>query len=350
MCGRYALDCTAGQLDQRFHELGFQFENNRQQDTSGIQPSYNVAPTNTAPVYTHHKKVRDMKWGLIPHWVKDVSKSQPYKTFNARCENISSSKMWTAPSNYKRCVVPASGYYEWLTKGKKKIPYYVTRKDREVMFLAGMYDRVESEDLYTFTIITAPAPSNMEWLHRRMPVVLNWRSKQWDTWLDESKTQWNQSELKEVLQAQCNEDELEWWQVSTDVGKVSNNGKYLIAPAKAPIRDLFKKEDKTSTSLAKHEDIPSFTHENPSAVKHDSDVEKIPNVKVEEAEEDKKPIVREHGEDAEKGLKEQLSKPKSEKENTSESGGQKHEPSSAKRKSEKQDITQRLRATKRAKH
>ncbi|SCU92394.1 LAFA_0F10132g1_1 [Lachancea sp. 'fantastica'] len=340
MCGRYALDCTTGQLDQRFHELGFEFENDRQQDTTGIQPSYNVAPTNTAPVYTNYGKLRDMKWGLIPHWVEDISKSQPYKTFNARCENISSSKMWTAPCNYKRCVVPASGYYEWLTKGKKKIPYYVTRKDREIMFLAGMYDRVESEDLYTFTIITAPAPSNMEWLHRRMPVVLNWGSKEWNSWLDESKTQWSQKELKEVLQAQCNEDELEWWQVSSDVGKVSNNGKYLVEPAKAPIRDLFKKEDKLTTSLAKHEESTGFSHEEPSSLKHEDRGK--PDVKAEEAEEEEKPVVREHGQDVDKGLNEQLPKVKSETEDTKGIGGQK-------RKAGKGDITQKLRAAKRVK-
>ncbi|SCV01614.1 LAME_0G17370g1_1 [Lachancea meyersii CBS 8951] len=329
MCGRYALDCTAGELDQRFTELGFDFENARQPDTSQVQPSFNVAPTNTAPVYTHHKKVRDMKWGLIPHWVSEVSKSQPYKTFNARCENIASSKMWTTPCNYKRCVVPVSGYFEWLTKGKKKIPYYVTRKDRELMFLAGMYDHVESHNLYTFTIITAPAPSNMEWLHTRMPVVLNWGSKQWKAWLEDSKTQWTESELQAVLQAQCNENELEWWQVSSDVGKVSNNGKYLVAPAKAPIREMFKKEAKTTTSLAKSEESPDLPRD-----------EQKPNVKTEEAEEESKPVVRESGQELEKGLKEQLTKPEAEKEIKSKPGTKRRN----------NDITQMLCSKKRVKH
>ncbi|SCU94630.1 LADA_0G09846g1_1 [Lachancea dasiensis] len=307
MCGRYALDCTGGQLERRFTEMGLDFTNERG-DTYSNQPSYNVAPTSASPVYTHHKVLRDMKWGLIPYWVSDVSKSQPYKTFNARCENISSSKMWTAPCKRKRCVVPVSGYFEWQTKGKRKIPYYLTRRDSELMFLAGMYDYVQSENLYTFTIITAPAPSNLVWLHTRMPVVLNRGSKEWATWLDTSKTDWDESELQKVLEAQCNEDELEWWQVSSDVGKVSNNGKYLITPAKSSMRDFFKKENKSSSTLVHEERKPHVKEEEeePQLKPNKSKFE----VKLEEAEEKEKPIIREEGDQLEKGLNEQIIKKK----------------------------------------
>ncbi|SCU90015.1 LANO_0D07272g1_1 [Lachancea nothofagi CBS 11611] len=334
MCGRYALDCTAGELEHRLTEIGLEYQNTRQY-TSGIQPSYNIAPTQTAPVYTHHKDLKDMKWGLIPHWVKDISKSQPYKTFNARCENIATSKMWTAPSNYKRCVVPASGYYEWQTKGKTKIPYYVTRRDREVMFMAGMYDYVPSQDLYTYTIITAPAPPNMEWLHMRMPVVLNDGSKEWDAWLDDSKTQWDETELQSVLQAQCNEDELEWWQVNPDVGKVSNNGKHLTTPANSAVRNFFKQEGKTTESLAKLEDKPNIKNE-----------EGDNSVKVEKEEEERKPFVREKDGSQNQVFGEQHAKLENETEPRREphkpegSGKTKH---ATKRKACTSDVTQMLR-------
>ncbi|CUS20675.1 LAQU0S01e12068g1_1 [Lachancea quebecensis] len=257
MCGRYALDCSGIEVGRRLDGLDINYEIS-EDDSVNFETSYNIAPTQTAPVLTSREHLKIMNWGLVPHWTKNVVNSQPYKTFNARKENLATSKMWTTPCNYKRCVVPVSGYYEWQTKGKTKIPYYVTRKDRELIFLAGMYDHVEAQDFYSYTVVTGPAPPELEWLHSRMPVVLERGSKEWNAWLNESKTSWNESELEQTLKARCDTSVMEWWQVSSKVGKVSNNGECLISPAKGAVRDFFKKEDKTNGRLIKDKQSSHF--------------------------------------------------------------------------------------------
>lgn len=289
MCGRYALGYSGIDVGRRLTELDITCES-PEDGPVNFESSYNIAPTQRAPVLTNHEHLRSMQWGLVPHWTKDVAKSQPYKTFNARKENIATSKMWATPCNYKRCVVPVSGYYEWQTKGKTKIPYYITRKDRELMFLAGMYDHVEAQDFYSYTIITGPAPPELEWLHFRMPVVLERGSKEWNMWLDESKTSWKESELEQTLKAYCDKSVLEWWQVSSEVGKVANNGKCLVSPAKGAVRDFFKKEDKTKKSLVKGEQSSRSDFE--SSWKH-------------EGKDDKKPSVHERDENSQKHSKEE---------------------------------------------
>ncbi|SCV00441.1 LAMI_0G05072g1_1 [Lachancea mirantina] len=240
MCGRYALNYSGEELNQRLHQMNFEVQLSRD-NISGHEPSFNVAPTQDAPVYTTGHELRYMKWGLVPQWTKDVSQAKLYKTFNARTESLGTSKMWKVPCQRKRCVVPVSGYYEWITKNKTKVPYYVTRKDRQVMFLAGLWDRVPHEDFYSFTIITSPAPPNMKWLHFRMPVIFTPGSKEWDAWMDDSKHEWADKTLIETLKARCYEDVVEWWQANSDVNKVSNNGSYLIEPVKKEEEELLKK-------------------------------------------------------------------------------------------------------------
>lgn len=192
--------------------------------------SFNVAPTAICPVYRRQDNVlKYMKWGLVPHWVKDVSKFKTFRTFNAREESLQTTRMWVQNCNYKRCVVPMNGYYEWRTKGRNKTPFYVTRKDGKLMFLAGMYDHVEKDDLWTFTIITGKAPESLKWLHDRMPVVLEPGSAAWDAWLGD-QTEWNQQELDKVLATTYEENKMRCYQVNNDVGKTAINEEYLTKP------------------------------------------------------------------------------------------------------------------------
>lgn len=174
------------------------------------------------------------------------------------------------------------------------------------MFLAGMYDHVQKQEFFSYTIITGPAPENLQWLHHRMPVMLERGSKSWNAWLDESKTDWNESELQSILEARCDPDVLEWWQVNSDVGKVTNNGAYLIEPARAAVRNFFKKEDKMVGSLAKLEEHNS---EEVKSERNDDDDGDAKLLKQEQDEEFNKPDIHEKEEEPEKFFKEQLPKP-----------------------------------------
>ncbi|AET40496.1 putative peptide hydrolase Ecym_6101 [Eremothecium cymbalariae DBVPG len=255
MCGRYALDVNADELLAQFDAYNIKVS----EPSARFTPSYNVGPTHKAPVY-HSNSLCMMIWGLIPYWTKDLSKAQPYKTFNARLESLLTSKMWKLPCEYRRCVVPISGYYEWkrLPSGKK-VPYLVRRIDGNVMLLAGMYDEVKKEDgsnVLSYTIVTGPAPDGLNWLHERMPVVLKPNTKEWELWMNDEKHTWNADELYKVLETTFDSKEVYSYRVSTDVGKITNNEKYLVEPLKEGIASFFKGQKREKEKII---DVPQST-------------------------------------------------------------------------------------------
>lgn len=274
MCGRYALDYDSESLPAAFGQWGINTsissntvnntEVSRNNDDSSLNSepsstdtpthydeSYNIAPTRQAPVFNPNKdEIRYMKWGLLPHWSKKPGTFTGYSTFNARLDKLLASKMWSGCLSYKRCAIPMSGYYEWLSgQDNKKIPYYLRRKDNKIMLLAGLYDYNETENLFTFTIITGPAPKNLEWLHDRMPSVLEVNSAAWKSWMDPTKTKWDQSDLDKVLTPWYDEEQYRVYQVNKDVGKVSNNGAYLTKPILKMDSERIKKDEEGEVSL-----------------------------------------------------------------------------------------------------
>lgn len=242
MCGRYAIAYNSEELPSHFKSFGLEVHP-KVNKNDHFDRSFNVAPTTSGAVLrAKDRELRYMKWGLVPNWTKDVKGFNTYRTFNARVENLQESKMWMACCNRKRCVIPVSGYYEWKTKGKQKTPYYVVRKDGKLLFLAGLYDYLESEDLWTYTIITGNAPEELKWLHHRMPVVLEPGTEAWDNWMDSNKTQWTQKELNELLAAHYDDEILQVYQVSTAVNKVGNNSQELVKPILKQDKNKFNVE------------------------------------------------------------------------------------------------------------
>jgi putative SOS response-associated peptidase YedK len=129
-----------------------------------------------------------MRWGLIPHWAKDEKTA--YKMINARVETLTQRPAFRGLLSQNRCLVPASGFYEWQGEGRGKTPYYIYPADQPYLAFAGLYDTwttPDGEDLYTFTIITTDADPFMSKLHHRMPVILA-RALE-DDWLDPALTQ-----------------------------------------------------------------------------------------------------------------------------------------------------------------
>lgn len=205
--------------------------------------------------YPYHLKA--MKWGLVPFWTK---RSPDYgsmmRTINCRDDSLLENRgMWTSMKNKKRCIVVCQGFYEWLKKGpggKEKIPHFVKRKDGQLMCFAGLWDCVQFEDsqekLYTYTIITTDSNKQLNFLHDRMPVILDAGSDAMKTWLDPTITKWSR-ELQSLLKPYPGE--LECYPVSKEVGKVGNNSPNFIVPIdskenKKNIANFFENAQKIS--------------------------------------------------------------------------------------------------------
>ena len=192
--------------------------------------------------------------GLVPFWTKrNPDYKSVMKTINARDDSLIENRgMWNTMKQRKRCIVIAQGFYEWLKKngGKDKIPHYTKRPDGKLMCFAGLWDCVQyeggstkwhlnlvqtddvvftgsDEKLYTYTIITTDSNKQLNFLHDRMPVILENGSDELRTWLDPSRTEWSK-ELQSILKPY--QAHLECYPVSKDVGKVGNNSPSFIIP------------------------------------------------------------------------------------------------------------------------
>jgi putative SOS response-associated peptidase YedK len=165
MCGRYSLICI-DDLGKRFRIFD---------PTLGIRSRFNIAPSQFVPVIVQHEKTElvMMQWGLIPNWVKDPQKTT--RPINAKAETLAEKPMFCSLLKNRRCLVPASGFYEWKKEGTRKIPYYIHLKDSPLFAIAGLYDvwyDACKEAHLTYTIITTDANELVVPLHDRMPVIL----------------------------------------------------------------------------------------------------------------------------------------------------------------------------------
>lgn len=219
MCGRFALTHVAG-FWSRFAVIDRRAQ---------LVPRYNIAPSQTVPVIISRSenKAVMMKWGLVPFWAKDPKIGN--RLINARAESIATRPAFRTSYVHKRCLVPATGYYEWKHSEDGKIPYYVHMKDDSFFAFAGLYDNWIDEDgneLYTFTITTTRANKLSVEVHNRMPVIL--RISDEDIWL--AKGPLADSDRGRMLGPYPSR-ELEIYEVSTEVNSTSNDSKELINPA-----------------------------------------------------------------------------------------------------------------------
>ncbi|KAK0216080.1 hypothetical protein IW262DRAFT_193302 [Armillaria fumosa] len=240
MCGRFALHLPTAAAEWI--------------DEDNFVPRYNIAPRTQAPVLRRSEGSNDdsdsqpstsklsnqdtlvlqtMKWGLVPHWSK--FEDTKLNTTNARAENlVDGGGMWQSLKGRKRCAVVCEGYYEWLTKGKEKLPHFTRHKGgKRLMLIAGLYDSVvlEGSDtpLWTFTIVTTAAAPEFEWLHSRQPVILS-TMEALDRWLDTSSRQWKDDVASLLGPYEQKSSPLECYQVPKEVGKVGTESATFIEP------------------------------------------------------------------------------------------------------------------------
>jgi len=231
MCGRFVTSSTAAQVAAYFDA---EITSER---LLGREPNFNVAPTTDVAVVVEREGRRGLalrRWGLVPTWAKDVSVAS--KMINARVETAASKPSFRSAFSKRRCIIPVDGFYEWKapSDGSRKQPYLITRRDREPLAFAGLWESWKdpgvaagepSTPLLTCSILTTEATGPMAQVHHRMPVLLG--PDAWDAWLDETVTDRDQVQGM-VLPAP--DDLLEMWPVSTAVNSVRNKGAELVEP------------------------------------------------------------------------------------------------------------------------
>lgn len=162
MCGRYHFMYTPA-MEALFTALGVSA-------APGNFP--NLAPTDDIPIILEHQGNREChmaRWWLTPSWSKGPDTK--FSMFNARAENLESSRAFKGPFHHKRCLVPASAFIEWQQLDDGKQPIEICRDDDQPLLFAGLWDNWNDELLSCAVITTAAAPA-MRGIHSRMPVML----------------------------------------------------------------------------------------------------------------------------------------------------------------------------------
>jgi putative SOS response-associated peptidase YedK len=218
MCGRIS---TANLLPE---DISGSFHTNT---VPSFLHSYNVAPTLKIPAIREQKGTRslnNLRWGFIPHWARD--KRIKASTFNARIETLAQKPFYRDSIKSKRCIIPASGFYEWQKQGGKKQAYYIFNTDQKPLALAGLWDvwvdEVTQETLESCTIITVPAIYQMAEIHERMPAILE--AESFGTWLDPEFM--DTHFIVELLRAR--KDVLSMYPVSSYVNNSRHDGEKCI--------------------------------------------------------------------------------------------------------------------------
>jgi putative SOS response-associated peptidase YedK len=175
MCGRYSLICI-DDLGNRFRVFD---------PMLGIRSHFNIAPGNEMPVIVRSEgnHLAIMRWGLIPRWTKDIRAAMPL--INARAETLSEKPAFQSLLKTHRCLIPASGFFEWKKEGKVKCPWYFRLVDEPLFSFAGLYDQWHNPGgvtVSTYTIITCRANPVVAPVHDRMPVILSRENE--CRWLD----------------------------------------------------------------------------------------------------------------------------------------------------------------------
>ncbi|MFD4181998.1 SOS response-associated peptidase [Rhodococcus sp. NPDC058514] len=248
MCGRYATTVDPALLAVELDALD---------ETSGPggarEPAenYNVAPTDPVLVVVNRhsrehpdddpvRRIRRMRWGLVPPWTKAGEGGAPAKgapLFNARADTAATKPAFRTALKTKRALVPMDGWYEWLTEpsaaGKAaKVPYFMTPADGSRLYAAGLWsvwharDARESAPLLSATILTTDSVGALQTIHDRMPLILT--PDRWQAWLDPDADA-PADLLDPVDEAVAAGIEIR--RVSDRVNSVRNDGPELIVPA-----------------------------------------------------------------------------------------------------------------------
>lgn len=213
MCGRFAFFGN-GSFGYEYLHLPPPpaFEN------YNITPSQNILSIRTS-LETNEAEYAMLHWGLVPFWSKDAKTKFPL--INARAEGIEGKPSFRSPFKHRRCIIPASGFYEWKQDEGHKQPYFIRPAVGAYFVFAGIWDHWQGggdEEINSCAIMTIEANPLMRAIHDRMPLILE--KQVLAAWLD-AKT--SQSDLLALLKP-CSTNMMEAYQVSSKVNNSRNNG------------------------------------------------------------------------------------------------------------------------------
>ncbi len=213
MCGRFFLDAKAGDIIEHYNAP----------PPDLFTARYNIAPT--TPVLALSGDRFDLyRWGLIPSWARDVTIGN--RMFNARAETVAEKPSFRNAYRRRRCLVPASGFYEWRLENGRKQPY-CCHIDHQLFSMAGIWEHwqdAEGNEIQSCAVITTEARGAMAELHQRMPVYI--APRDYTDWLDCSS---DKTEAADRLLFDSAPG-YEYYAVGTMVSNSRNEGPGLIEP------------------------------------------------------------------------------------------------------------------------
>ena len=218
MCGRFAITLPDDAMAALFDAVP--------SNDLPATPNYNVCPTNQVHTVTSEaggRRLRPMRWGFLPHWYK--SPTDGPLLINARAETIAEKPAFRAACRERRCLIPATGFYEWTKDADgNRLPWYIHPSEGDVLAFAGVWQVWEKGDdaFVTCAIVTTAANRAMSAIHHRMPVVLD--AEDWPLWLGEA------GKGAATLMTAAPEDTLTFHRVDPKVNSNRASGPELIEP------------------------------------------------------------------------------------------------------------------------
>ncbi len=222
MCGRFSLR-TSGQV------LANQFA---VPDVPALAPRYNIAPTQDIVVIRQQEVGRTfahVRWGLIPSWASEPAVGT--RMINARAETVAEKPAFRAAFIWRRCLIPADGFYEWqhTDTDHQKQPFFFQLRGQQPFAFAGLWETWRGADgmvIDSCTLLTTEANGVLRPIHARMPVIL--QPEDYARWLDPAL---RQPDLLLMLLRPYPEAEMQVYPVSTHVNRATNDDLQCIVPA-----------------------------------------------------------------------------------------------------------------------
>ena len=225
MCGRYALSAAISDIAQ-------EFSTNSAPELS-LPADWNIKPTNDVYIIKN-QAIEIASWGMIAHWSKsddEAVKSQS-SAINARSESVHEKPTFKSAFRSNRCLLPATGYYEWaseLGKYKTKQPIYISRDDKKLLAFTGIFQSWTSPSgrvIQSVSIITRQAVGQLALVHSRMPVFLP--RDRWADWMNPKIN--DVAKIRSLMDIPNPDANLVFHPVSSAVNSITGSGPELIEP------------------------------------------------------------------------------------------------------------------------